>query len=266
MISGNIYYLTNDSLKAFDIDEGMPKESITGIAEDNLGQIWFSTYGEGLYIWNGKHFYNINKEDGLSDNSIYCIVSDNKGRIWAGSDGGISKCTFINSKKNIQNYTTAQGLSDNIIKRLIWDNSGFLWFGTDNYGIGRLFPDSNKIEIPQAFKNWTKGSVESMLLMEHEVWIGTNANGIIDFEFSGDKRIRNFLGVDGFNYSSVQCLFRDDEGNIWMASKDHLLQSPGERIEFKKTIDGKPIAINVLYLPSKYFLHHHETSIALRNN
>ena len=127
-----------------------------------------------------------------------------------------------------------------------------MWFGTDNYGIGRLFPDSNKIEIPQAFKNWTKGSVESMLLMEHEVWIGTNANGIIDFEFSGDKGIRNFLGVDGFNYSSVQCLFRDDEGNIWMASKEHLLQSPGERIEFKKTIDGKPIAnIHAVLVDSK---------------
>ncbi|MEI7801823.1 MAG: two-component regulator propeller domain-containing protein [Bacteroidota bacterium] len=240
--NGNILQFENDSLKAFDIEEGMPKESITGITADNNGQIWFSTYGEGLYIWNKKHFYNINQDDGLSDNSVYCIVTDDKGRIWAGSDGGISQCTFINGKKHIQNFTTKEGLSDNIVKRLIWDKNGNLWFGTDSYGIGRLITATNKIEIPEAFTNWTKGSIESMLLMEREVWIGTNGSGLIDFEFSGDKRIRYFNKVDGIKYSSIQCLYRDDEGNIWIASKDQLLQSPGERIEFKKTIDGKPIA------------------------
>ncbi len=250
--SGNIFRFENDSLKNFDIEEGIPKESITGILEDSTGQMWFSTYGEGLYVWNQKHFYNINHDDGLSDNSVYCIVEDNKGIIWAGSDGGISKCSFVNKKKQIKNFSTENGLNDNIVKRLIWDKNGYLWFGTDNYGIGRLFIDSDKIEIPEAFKNWNRGSIESMLLIEHEVWIGTNANGLIDFEFSGDKRIRNFNGVDGFKYSSVQCLFRDDEGNIWIACKEHLLQSPGERIEFKKTIQGKPIAnIHAVLVDSK---------------
>lgn len=239
---GSILLFENDTLKSFDIEEGMPKEAITGITEDNDGKIWFSTYGEGVYVWNGKHFYNINKDDGLTDNYVYCIVADNKGRIWTGTDGGISQCTFKNEKKQVKNYTTNEGLSDNIIKRLIWDKNGFLWFGTDNYGIGKLYPDSNKIEIPDEFKNWNKGAIDAMLLLDREVWIGTNESGLIDYEFSGEKRTRNFLNAAGFKYSSVQCLFRDDEGNIWIACKDHLLQSPGERIEFLKTVNNNPIS------------------------
>ncbi len=241
--NGVILQYKNDSLNAFDIEEGHPKEQITGIIEDNNGNIWFSTYGEGIYVWNGKHLFNFNvNDDHLADDYVYCIVTDNNGRIWCGTDGGLSVCTFINKQKKVKNYTTQNGLSDNIIKRIIWDKKGFLWFGTDNFGIGKLYPDSNKIEIPDEFKNWNQGAIESMLLMEREIWIGTNENGLIDYEFSDRKRTRNFLGADGFNYPGIQCLFRDDEGNIWIACKDHLLQSPGERIEFLKTIEGKPIA------------------------
>lgn len=75
---------------------------------------------------------------------------------------------------------------------MIWDKNGFLWFGTDNYGIGKLYPDSNKIEIPDEFKNWNKGAIDAMLLLDREVWIGTNESGLIDYEFSGEKRTRNF--------------------------------------------------------------------------
>ncbi len=237
---GSIFYFKNDSIKPFDIEEGNPKETINGIAEDTYGNIWFATYGEGLYVWNHKNFYNFGEEDGLDDESAYCLVADNKGNVWCGTDAGITACSFLNEKKQIKNYSTKDGLSDNIIKRLIWDKNGFLWFGTDNFGIGKLYPDSNKVVIPESFSAWNKGSVESMLLMEHEVWIGTNENGLIDYEFSGNNRIRNFYGNAGFNYSSVQCLFRDDEGNIWIASKDHLAQSPGERIEFLKSTNGIP--------------------------
>lgn len=250
---GTILRYQNDSLKLFDIDEGLPKEQITGITEDNNGHIWFATYGEGLYVWDGKHLYNINNnDDHLADDYVYCILTDNKGRTWSGTDGGISLCTFNNGKKQIKNYTTKEGLTDNIIKRLIWDKRGFLWFGTDNYGIGKLYPDNNKIEIPSEFSNWNQGAIESMLLMEREIWIGTNSSGLIDYEFTEKKRTRKFLGAAGFNYPSIQCLFRDDEGNIWIACKDQLLQSPGERMEFLKTIEGKPVVnIHATLIDSK---------------
>ncbi len=240
--SGKIAQVKNDSLTLFIMDEGFPKETITGIIEDNLGNIWISTYGEGCYVWNGKRLYNFSKEDVLADKYVYCIATDNSGRIWLGSDGGISQCSFNNEKKQIKNFTTANGLPDNIIKKLIWDKTGFFWFGTDNFGVGKFFTDSFKIEIPAPFQSWNRGSVESMLLMENEVWIGTNEFGLIDYEFSGNKQVRNFINAEGFKYPSVQCLFRDDEGNIWMACKNHLLRSPGERIEFLKTIDNKPIS------------------------
>ncbi len=240
--SGAILQYKNDSLRRFEFEEGMPKEAITGITEDNYSNIWFSTYGEGLYVWNRKHLYNFDEADGLIDNYVYCIVSDNKGRVWCGSDGGISECSFIEQKKQIKNFSTQDGLSDNIIKKLIWDKTGYLWFGTDNYGIGKLNLKTNKVEIPQEFGRWNKGAVQAMLLMEHEVWIGTSDSGLIDFEFSGQRRTRNFMNAEGFKYPTIQCLFRDDEGNIWIACKDHLLQSPGERIEFLKTINGKPVS------------------------
>ena len=239
---GLILTFNSDSLEIFSNEEGTPKETITGIAEDKQGNIWFATYGEGLYFLKEKKFTNLRKENGLVDDYVYCLTSDSKGRIWCGSDGGISLCVFKNGNAEIKNYTSADGLSDNIIKHLVWDNLGRLWFGTDNHGIGSLDAETGKIEIPQSSLNWSGSSVECLLPMERELWIGTNSGGLIDFEFAGEKRIRYFSGDDGFKYSTVQFLYRDDEGNIWIASKNHLLLSPGERIEFKKSVSKKPIA------------------------
>lgn len=102
-------------LIAFNPEEGLPKVKITGFCEDDKGQLWFSTYGEGAYYHNGKHLYNVNSDDGLPSNDIYSIVFLNG--IWVGTDSGLS-CLSKENPKQIKTLNTDNGLLDNIVQKV----------------------------------------------------------------------------------------------------------------------------------------------------
>lgn len=119
--NGNIEFMDiKRELKTFNPEEGLPQVKITGFCEDEKGQLWFSTYGEGVYYYNGKHLYNINVDDGLPSNEVYSITFLNG--IWIGTDSGLSYLSKENPKKII-NYNTENGLFDNIVQKVVAKNN-----------------------------------------------------------------------------------------------------------------------------------------------
>lgn len=58
--------------RVFTMKDGLPDNSISGIIEDSLGNIWLAT-GKGLSYFNaGKEaFFNFTNDDGLPSNSVY---------------------------------------------------------------------------------------------------------------------------------------------------------------------------------------------------
>ena len=74
----------------FDVDEGCPQKSISAIVQDPQGNIWFSTYGEGAYVYTGSRLFNFDSEDGLSGEDIYTMICTPDGEVWLGTDDGIT--------------------------------------------------------------------------------------------------------------------------------------------------------------------------------
>ncbi|MBC7777576.1 MAG: hypothetical protein H7246_19235, partial [Phycisphaerae bacterium] len=65
---------------------------INCIVQDNTGNIWFGSNGNGAYRYDGTTLTNISEKDGLCNNVVQCILEDRNGNFWFGSRfGGLSR-------------------------------------------------------------------------------------------------------------------------------------------------------------------------------
>ena len=147
--AGTIFYLDPArQVFRFDIEEGNPAKRITGFVEDNSNQLWFATYGEGVYVYNGKRLTSIDVDDGLSGNDVYAIIHTAQDEVWIATDDGINICSYTNEHKEVDSLGTAQGLPDQIITALESDAKGNIIIGTFEAGIAVYDRLKSKIVIP----------------------------------------------------------------------------------------------------------------------
>lgn len=104
---------------------------ITIVMQDNLGNSWVGTAGEGIYIIDkqGK-VTNISKENGLANNSIYALNMDkDKTQCWASSNQGLSSIDI--QTKKVTNYHLNDGIqgSEFMEGATLLTRSGYLYFG-----------------------------------------------------------------------------------------------------------------------------------------
>ncbi|MCB0664061.1 MAG: hypothetical protein KDC24_15045, partial [Saprospiraceae bacterium] len=71
---GALYFQENFGLLQYWHPEiNLPTSPITGIVFGKDSSMWFSTYGEGLYLYKNKELHHFDLEDGLSGLDIYQI-------------------------------------------------------------------------------------------------------------------------------------------------------------------------------------------------
>lgn len=66
---------------------------ISGMLAVSSDELWATTLGGGLFLWNGKHWRQFAADDGLPDLRLTCIVDDDRGHLWFGSLGGILRAS-----------------------------------------------------------------------------------------------------------------------------------------------------------------------------
>jgi ligand-binding sensor domain-containing protein len=174
--SGNILLGTNSGIciydgkkfKTYPVPDTL---SITCMLEDKDGNLWFGTWNNGIYRYNGKvldNFLNSNRHEynlGNNNQLILDILQDKSGNLWFSSwnGGGVWKYdgkdfkNFVPSgdyyktnqdkrgSNNIQNplnnfansffVPSRDYISDDMIFSIAEDNSGNIWFATRDHGI-----------------------------------------------------------------------------------------------------------------------------------
>ena len=76
--------------------EGLNKDADIGFGiQDKAGNIWFGSYGEGVFKYDGKVFINYTTNDGLNSNTTYSIVEDKTGNIWVSTNKGTNRFNGI---------------------------------------------------------------------------------------------------------------------------------------------------------------------------
>jgi len=149
---GGIFILKNFKLTPWLMPEGWPKTKITGIGKDNLGQMWFATYGEGVFVFSNNKWLNFDTSDGLAGIDIYNLVSDKTGKIYVATDNGLQWCMYKQGKKKVKKLTLqANPISNEIITTMkIDDYHNKLYIGTFQKGLWVYDIKTENIEIGRA--------------------------------------------------------------------------------------------------------------------
>lgn len=128
-------------LRTFSVNEGLPQQAVTSIAQDKNDFIWLGTY-DGLCKYNSigyKNYYHINKaKNSLSSNRILSILADSKGNLIVGTEG--PHCVNLYDK-NADNFRTLTEAPWKDCRSLTEDINQKIWVGTST-GLYFLHIDS----------------------------------------------------------------------------------------------------------------------------
>ena len=83
------------SCRAWQTDEGLPDNSVTGVAQSADGFLWVATYG-GLMRFDGANFSTVPLPS-LFKKSVRTMLLDSRGRLWLGMDPGSVVCLESNA-------------------------------------------------------------------------------------------------------------------------------------------------------------------------
>ncbi|MDY0200281.1 MAG: two-component regulator propeller domain-containing protein [Tenuifilaceae bacterium] len=232
--SGEITTGTPGKFRKWMPEEGLPKQKITTFFIDNESNIWFGTAGEGVYYYNHKRVYNINKEDGLSDNYIYKISQDDKNRIWIATDYGLN--IYDQKENSFIQISMKYGLPDNIVKDFCFIDSSRVLIGMEDEGlvILNLTDTSFTPLLTEQF-----GSLNNFIVRNNEIWVSTKKAGIIFLSKDNDSyNVRQFTNNEGLLTNRTNHIFIDREENIWITSRKGVVQSPSSILSFLDKSDG----------------------------
>jgi ligand-binding sensor domain-containing protein len=160
-----------------------PYDNIHSTLQDQAGNLWFGTTGEGVYRYDGKKFTQFTTKDGLNSNIVWVILEDKTGNIWIGTNQGL--CRYDGKKITSMAAGTTKNVFTNVentatkneVFSILQDKNGILWFGTSE-GIYTY-------------------------------------NGTIFTPFLANK---NIINTDKLTLQSIQCMLQDKYGNIWFGS------------------------------------------------
>lgn len=107
---------------------------INGVAQDSRGNIWFSTYSNGLYIWtHDRHWQNIQQvttgSETLSLFNLSCmtLLGEN---LWLGSKEQGLIVMNTHQKKVVRTIDAQNGLFSNSVYSMVCDKRGCVWAST----------------------------------------------------------------------------------------------------------------------------------------
>ena len=169
-----------EEIKVFDSKNSpLNVNKITSTEEDLRGNVWIGTV-EGLFIFNGKKWAKLNKENSqLPSNKILC-VKHHKNKSYIGTSEGL---VVVDGSWTTYNTNNSR-LPSNKIRKIEVDNKNNLWIATsaglcvfnDGFQI-KLSKEKNNIinddficlKIDRAGKKWVATNKE-LYSFENDIW------------------------------------------------------------------------------------------------
>jgi len=196
--------------KSYTCVDGLAGGVIRSMVEDNDGNLWITTEGDGVSRYDGISFHNYTKEstnNGLVSNFVYSAFKDKKGNLWFATWGG-GVCRF-NGKSFDKTLTTENGLVSNFVLTIYQDSKENLWFGTKG---GINIYDGTKITT---FVTMPKEVSVSAILEDSAkyMWFGITDGNI--YKYKADK---SKIQVFNPNNKKISSIIEDRHGNLWIGT------------------------------------------------
>jgi signal transduction histidine kinase/ligand-binding sensor domain-containing protein len=118
--------------RAWQSDEGLPDNNVSGIAQTADGFLWVGTVG-GLVRFDGSRFdeFSVLNIKGVPSPGVRTLLLDHRGRLWLSMDRGVVVCADATSAKVL---TTKEGIPNSQTQVIAEDGEGKIWM---SYGTRR---------------------------------------------------------------------------------------------------------------------------------
>jgi signal transduction histidine kinase/ligand-binding sensor domain-containing protein/DNA-binding response OmpR family regulator len=244
----------NYRFNPFDPQRSIGTYCVISVIEDNDGDVWIGTDGDGLYKVNAvnqkiEHFSTTTIPH-IPSNVITALFEDRDKNVWIGTyvDG------MFRYNRNTRQFdlhyhsSSPQALSHDHISAFTQDKDGVLWIATDGGGLNSFDPASQRI---RHYKSEDGNQPESRLSnnwvyalhidKNNCIWTGT-ARGVNRFDlktktFSNAPLLNTLL-----NNKLIYTINEDSLGNLWLGGFSGLYRidkKTGE-ITQRTTLNGLP--------------------------
>lgn len=201
------------ALTRYEKAQGFIKNSVTCIREDQSGNLWIGTYGDGLYVYDHTRFRRIDEGLELYRQTVLAIYFDDHQNAWMATlNSGV--CQYNMQGKTFTWLGEREGLSNNHVRSIIQDKSGNYWFGTSGGGVcnyfGKQFTHYDK-------SNGLAGNfIYSMFRDSRQrLWIGTSDKGLSVFDSAG---FTSYGASNGFADVKVKAIQEDRYGTLYFGT------------------------------------------------
>ena len=174
-------------------------------------EVWYATYGRGLYLNDPHTLINIDAKDGLQTGGMVNDLEYYKDITYIGTNNGLF---LLKNNTIIQHLDKAKGLGSNKILDIDIDSKGNIWLATTN---GLSSVKNNKIK--NYFK--TDGLPSNLVLSVHvddendnRIWSGSMKSGLTRYD---DKGFYTFSVEDGLPSNWVQNINQHPNGSLILA-------------------------------------------------
>jgi len=234
--------LTQYGLDVWNVDDGLPSNSILRLLQTKEGYLWIGTFN-GLARFDGVNFSYLVDSEGveMKGNGVWAMAEDTAGVLWVGTNGG-GLVKVLNGK--LKSYGIADGLLSGIIRSLLIDKQGRLWIGT---GSGLCLMEADKINPYSNDSQLVDVSIEALLQdKEGNIWVGTDGKGLICIKTTG---IQLFAEKEGLKSKVVLALEIDKTDTLWVGTKNGLYGYKNNTFNEWTTKSGLPDnQVNTIHL------------------
>ena len=204
------YYTTKNS--------NITADFITDIEIENDSAYWISTDGNGISQFNpNKNVFttiNFAKNNKLQSDYVKCLLVDSYKNIWAGTSNG-----FCKIKSGIKNCSDSSlSLATYALLEL---EPGKILIGT--HGEGVIIHDLSKNTFDKISNPLIENQQINELFLDEDriLWIGTRGNGLIKYNFEGNKA-ELFTEKNGLCNNTILGIEEDSKSCLWIITNNGL--------------------------------------------
>ncbi|SEA87654.1 Signal transduction histidine kinase [Chitinophaga terrae (ex Kim and Jung 2007)] len=235
----------------------LPLASITSITEDDFGNTWFATGGNGIFSTNKNknHFTNLLASTaalpGLVTTVVSAVHESRDGTIWIGTAGnGLVRYNIKGNTRPLQQTPLFGNLAINDIQE---DKNGDLWIATWAEGLIRYTPGNGQVQRyyhqPSDSNSLINNDVKALLPDDSLLWIGTHGEGLTVYHLSKGT-FTNYRNNHSFPFNMqlpawVNHIFKDHRNRIWISTYSGLFRWDRKKfVQFSHNADSSSINSN----------------------
>ena len=228
---------------------------ISGIVEDDAGDIWFAQAGGSTTIGViNRHKGTISYSSqvyGVSNN-ITKMILDEKGNIWLYNHKDSGLCIIDPVTRTYKELNTKTGLSDSTTFDVLEDNNKNIWITTAAGGADIIDFSAGKLRYLRKTNGLSSDTLSAITIDKSGlVWIETkDGPNAIDIK---NGNIKYYSQAQGFKPAFTFGLFFDEKGRLWRNTNNgiELADIQNKKIRYIGKSDGLTGGVVLACMPDK---------------